>query len=214
MSKVLKCANIGIDAFVNVHLRTASSNDLPLIIEMENELWPEGQRCSEENFLKRIATYNAGFILAFDNYGKLVGTFYCVKRNFTPKRGKYTWYSESGDGAGSTHLNGGNALFGISVTVRPVAPKGTLRMLFNGWRSLAKEESLSYIFGGSRIPGLSTFSGNPEEYLSLVKGRKLFDPVLSKYMSCDMKVGNLIPQYFRDSESCDFGVEVYDLIIF
>ena len=111
-----------------------------------------------------------------------------------------------------THTYGVNGLFGVSATVHPSAPKGTLRILFEGWRDLARRHGLKYIFGGSRIPGLINFDGTPEDYLKQVLDKSIFDPVLSKYMACDLKVGVLLPNYFDDPESHNYGVEVYDIL--
>lgn len=197
----------------SIHLRSATLIDLPSILILENEMWAEGQRCSEENFRKRLRSFASGFLLAENNEGKLVRTFYCVKRKFSIGKGRYSWVSESGDGTGESHLDNGNALFGVSASVHPHAPKGTLRALFNGWRSLAKEHGISYIYGGSRIPGLHKFDGTAVEYLKQTILGNIFDPVLSKYSACDLKIGNLLEDYFADPESRNYGVEVYDIIV-
>ena len=112
-------------------------------------------------------------------------------------------------------LNEGSVPFAsdiIEMVGFPCTPKGTLRSLFEGWREIARRNGLKYIFGGSRIPGLINFEYTPEVYLQKVKDKSLFDPVLSKYMSCNLKVGILFPNYFNDPESRNFGVEVYDVI--
>lgn len=196
----------------NFRIRSATSADLESIIDLENEMWSEDQRCSRENFMTRLLVFPEGFLLAIDNDDNLVGTFFCVKRNFYLNKGGYTWDSESGFGSGLTHTLGANGLFGVSATVHPDAPKGTLRSLFEGWREVARRNGLKYIFGGSRIPGLINFDGTPESYLKSVIEKSIFDSVLSKYMCCDLKVGILLPKYFDDPESLNYGVEVYDTI--
>lgn len=193
-------------------IRTASISDLSSLANLENEMWPEDQRCSKENFINRIRTFSEGFLLAEDFNTNLVGTFFCVKRNFTLNKGGYTWDSESGYGSGLSHTSVANGLFGVTATVHPDAPKGTLRCLFTGWREIARKHGIKYIFGGSRIPGLISFNGTPENYLEEVINKRIFDPVLSKYMACDLKVGILLPNYFNDPESRNFGVEVFDVL--
>lgn len=195
-----------------VTIRSASSSDLERIVNLEYEMWSEDQRCSPENFMTRLLIFPQGFLLAEDQEKNLVGTFFCVKRSFHPNKGGYSWNSESAFGSGLSHTPEGNGLFGVSATVHPKAPKGTLRNLFEGWREVARKNGLKYIFGGSRIPGLVNFEGTPEGYLQKVLENSIFDPVLSKYMACDLKVGTLLPNYFDDPESRNFGVEVYDLV--
>ncbi|OFZ15369.1 MAG: hypothetical protein A2Z20_06875 [Bdellovibrionales bacterium RBG_16_40_8] len=195
-----------------IKIRSATPPDLESIVNLENEIWSEDQRCSRENFMTRLLIFSEGFLLAEDQDSNLVGTFFCVKRNFTLNKGGYSWDSESGFGSGLSHTQGANGLFGVSATVHPNAPKGTLRNLFDGWHEVANRNGLKYIFGGSRIPGLINFEGTPDAYLQNILDKSLFDPVLSKYMACNLKVGILLPNYFDDMESHNYGVEVYDVI--
>lgn len=211
LTKANSCHKV-ISENVHFRIRSATSADLESIINLENEMWSEDQRCSRENFMTRLLIFPEGFLLAIDKDENLVGTFFCVKRNFSLNKGGYSWDSESGFGSGLSHTQGANGLFGVSATVHPDAPKGTLRSLFNGWREIARRNRLKYIFGGSRIPGLIHSELTPESYLKGVINKSIFDSVLSKYMSCDLKVGILLPKYFDDPESLDYGVEVYDII--
>lgn len=195
-----------------IKIRSATPLDLDSIVNLENEMWSEDQRCSRENFMTRLLIHPDGLLLAMDSDSNLVGTFFCVQREFNLNKGGYSWDSESGFGSGLSHTLGGNGLFGVSATVHPNAPKGTLRSLFEGWREIARRKGLKYIFGGSRIPGLINFEGTPEVYLQKVLNKSIFDPVLSKYMACNLKVGILLQDYFDDPESRNYGVEVYDII--
>lgn len=192
-----------------VAVRTASFGDLDGVVELENKMWSADQRCSPDHFVRRFQEPHGYFILAESIERQVVGTFFCIKKTYLPLSKSFNWYGEGCEVGKGPDVHG-NALFGVSVTVSDLAPKGTLRALFNGWRDLARTNKLSYIYGGSRIPGLHSFAGSAEQYLEQILRGKIFDPVLSKYILCGLKVGNLIPNYFEDPESLNYGVEVYD----
>ena len=191
-----------------ISVREAEVLDLPGIIALENAMWTEDQRCSKENFASRMRHFKEGFLVA-EKDGDIVGTFYGILRPYRLGQ-PINWNTDSGDGTGATHDPRGNAIFGISITVAHDAPQGTFRKLIEGWRRVAKEKQVDFIFGASRIPGLHRFQGTPEEYVRRIKAGEIFDPVLSKWMACGLLAGKLVPGYFEDPDSFDFGVEVYN----
>jgi methylglutaconyl-CoA hydratase len=189
-------------------VRTAVLGDLSKIVRLENSRWSPEQRCSEENFVRRLESHPDGMQVA--ELGEhIVGSFYAVRRP-VDKDQPFYWMSGSGDGTGSSHDPKANGLFSVSVTVAENAPSGTYRSLMEGWRALARRQGVKYIFAGSRIPGLANFPGTADEYVKDVTNGKLYDPILSKGIANGFRVGRIIPEYFHDPESRNFGVEIYD----
>jgi hypothetical protein len=197
--------------FKNEHMtvRTLSSRDeLEKLIELENEVWPVDLACSRENFFKRFEAFPDGFLIALDSEGIVFGSFYGIFMNFRIGQG-INWHRDSGEGTGSNHTPDGNSMFGISITSKESAPPGSMRGIVTAWKNFSQERGKKYIYGGSRISGFHQHTCGPRDYVDQVVQKKLFDPVLSKWLSCGMSAGELIENYFIDPESRNYGVEIY-----
>lgn len=193
-----------------LQIKKAELTDLPAIIHLENATWNKQQRCSGKKLLARLVNYQNGFLLGHIN-GEVVASFYAIKRKHHPHEAM-NWLRDSGDGTGGTQDQMGNSLFSISITVSARAPKGSYRRMMEAWRELAKQEKVEYMYAGSRLPGLKDFAGTADEYLSSVKNGAIFDPILSKARASGFTLGNLIPNYFNDPDSLNFGVEIFQVI--
>jgi hypothetical protein len=193
-----------------VLISTATVNDLSDIVRLENEVWSPEQACSIENFLFRLHFFRQGFLLGRID-GELVASFYAIRRRHEPGE-HINWDRDSGRGTGNTHDPDGNSLFSLSCTVGRKAPKGTYRKMMEAWMDLARRIGVDNIYAGSRAVGLSEFTGSLDEYVPAVRSGTVFDPILSKAMHCGFSLGDdLIPDYFEDSLSLNYGVEIFQL---
>jgi hypothetical protein len=183
-------------------------DELEKLITLENHVWPADLACSRENFLKRYGHFKNGFLVAEDREGKVFGSFYGIFMDFSIGQG-INWHVDSGFGSGSTHNSNGNSMFGISITSLENSPSGSMRAIVTAWKNFAKENGKKYIYGGSRLSGYHQHTCPVTDYVEMVAAKKLFDPVLTKWLSCGMKAGKIIENYFDDPESRNYGVEIY-----
>jgi hypothetical protein len=193
-----------------VEVRKALPEDLPALVALENSVWDEAQRCAPASFRERQRHFAEGLLVAvFEK--RVVGSFYCIRRRHLPGEAM-NWLRDSGLGTGWTHDPSGNSLFSISVTVARDFRRGIYRRLMTEWKELAKREGVDFIYAGSRIPGLREYVGTPEAYVSAVRNGERTDPVLSKAIGVGFSAGRLLPGYFHDPDSLDYGVEIYSRV--
>lgn len=185
-----------------------SREELEKLIKLENEVWPQDLACSRENFYKRYESFKEGFLIAEDKNGNVFGSFYGIFLNYQVGQG-INWHRDSGAGTGSTHNMSANSMFGISITSKEGSPQGSMRGIVTAWKNLATEYKKKYIYGGSRVSGFHQHSCSIEEYVKDVADKKIFDPVLTKWLGCGMSPGGIIENYFDDPESKNYGVEIF-----
>ncbi len=193
----------------NIIIRSINSiTELKSVYDLEISRWNPEQACTLEKFKIRYNNFKDGFILAYNSEGILVGYIYCIIKSYF-NNGDINWERDSGDGTGNSHDPNGNSLFCVSITTCYKSPKGTMRNLVNAWKDLAKDFNLNSVYCGSRISGLKDTELSIHEYFKSVLNKEVYDPVMSKWMSCDMTVGSLVPNYFEDGESFNYGVGRY-----
>lgn len=120
----------------------------------------------------------------------------------------HDWSTITGAGFASRHDEDGDMLYGMEVMVDP--DHRGLRIgqrLYNARKSLCQEKGLKGIVFGGRMPGLARKTRrkeveSPEEYLDLVKERRLRDNVLSFQMRNGFQALGVLRDYLpSDAES-------------
>lgn len=120
----------------------------------------------------------------------------------------HDWSTITGSGYGSRHDPDGDLLYGLEVMVDP--DHRGLRIgqrLYNGRKRLCQDLNLKGIVFGGRMPGLRRKKrrkevDTPEDYLDLVKERRLRDKVLSFQMRNGFEPLGVLRDYFpADTES-------------
>ncbi len=193
-----------------MEIRKARIEDIEEIVKLEQSAWPEGGAATSEQIEERISIFPEGVIVCVDNL-KIVGTVMGELLEYKElMSGEKTWSSITGNGYISTHSNTGNVLFGVDLSVDPTSRnKGLGKNLLMEIGKLAIRKNLIGGVLGARMPDYHKFHSqvSPEEYLNYRDGSgKLIDSELRFYERNGLKLIKVLPNYFPDKESLDYGV--------
>ncbi len=190
-----------------IKIRTAKMEDIPEIIIVEEEAWPEGLRATEEMFRSRIETFPEGTLVA-ENTSRIIGVVATeiIKYVGTP----LSWYDITDNGSiRGTHDPNGDTLYGVDLSVSPYSLRGVSRSLLLAVGKFVIARNLKRILFGARIPRYHKFCHrmNPEEYIKArTNSGKILDPELGFYVSIGLQITELLPDYIKDPDSCNYGV--------
>lgn len=194
--------------------RQAKISDVAEIAELEKRAWPEGGAATNEQISSRINIFPEGVIVAvIDN--KIVGTVMGELIDFEEimnSNGK-TWAGITGNGYITTHKENGDVLFGVDLSVDPtVRNKGIGRRLLLEIGKMAVRYNLRGGILGARMPEYHKYKSEytAEQYLSAKnENGELLDSELRFYQKSGLKLVKVMPGYFPDEESLDYGVLAY-----
>jgi GNAT superfamily N-acetyltransferase len=183
--------------------KQAGKDELDSLLWVEKKSWDPDQQFTEENFLSQFKTFPEGMTCAYLN-GKMVGNFILTKVDYDNLTRK-DWYSVSDDGdLVKTFNKNGTDLYGVSLSViKDVRGKGVGSQLVKNAIKLGKEWGMERFLLGCRAPLYYKYSKefSIEDYLDKVK-----DIQVEFYRSCGLTPIKVLPEYFRDPESLNYGV--------
>lgn len=195
-----------------IMIRETVSGDIDELLKIEQAAWA-GKAASKEMILSRMQVFPEGVFCAVKN-NKIVG-FAANEiiniQNFNLSN--LSWNILTDDGYISrSHDSKGDCLYGISISVPPyVADKQIAIKLYEYGGKLAIKYNLKKIYVGSRVPSYYKYANkmNIRDYVYSVSpaGRPL-DPEIALYLKIGMKIEKIIPNYFKDAESLNYGVLV------
>jgi len=179
-------------------------DDVEGILLVEEEAWPEGLRATEEMFRSRIATFPQGTLVA-ENGERIVGVVVGEIVTYNENAETIPSWREITDGGfiRRTHDPSGDTLYGVNLSVSPLAGGGASRLLLLAMRKRVIGWGLRQIALGSRIPRYHKFADrmSPEEYLAA-----RLDPEVRFYQRFGVEVVRVLPDYIEDPDSCNNGV--------
>ncbi len=192
-----------------IKIRKAKLKDLPEIIRVEKEAWPEGTEATEKMFRSRIETYPEGVYVAVYQ-GKIIGVvafeliYYDLNNPIT------SWKEATDNGMiKNSHKKDGDTIFGVDLTASPNAPRGTgTRLLVEVGRQAISKNLKRGILGG-RLPKYKDYADKmtPEEYLKAKnENGEPLDPEVRFYKRAGLKIEKILPNYFEDPDSLNYGV--------
>ena len=200
-----------------ITIRKASIEDIPQILEVEKAAWNEERAATKEMFESRIKTFPEGTLVAMVNR-KIVGVIATEIVNYDLEKNASTWYEITDNGfITKTHNPKGDTLYGINLSVHPLCQNmGVGRKLMESVGKLAIRYNLKRGILGGRIPNYHKFANKirVEEYVNINKQNRRSDippdPELlfyqKEYWKIGLQVVKIIPNYFKDPESVNFGV--------
>ena len=186
----------------DLEFRIAKPEELSTLVDVENKSWPPNQRFSKENFENQLKTFPNGMITAFQN-GRMVGMFVLNRVDYDSLKDK-SWVGISDNGNLSGVFNpDGPDLYGVSLTVLPSARMmGVGGALVQEALEMGRRLGVKRFILGSRMPEYCKQKGlKPEEYLALGT-----DPLVNFYKKNGLKEFHILPDYFDDPESLDYGL--------
>ena len=186
-------------------VRPATREDLDDLVRVENEAWPPEQAFTRAHFESQLRVFPEGVLIAEIN-GKIVGVMVVQILKYDLQRPVHTWYGATDDGfLERTHNPAGNALYIVSVGVSSIFQKqGVGSSLVKAVIGLMEKFNLDYCVAGARVPEYHRYYSIPiEKYITLD-----LDWQLRFYKKCGFEVQQVLPRYFHDPESLDYGVLV------
>jgi ribosomal protein S18 acetylase RimI-like enzyme len=198
---------------MKVKIRQAKIEDIPRILFVEKEAWGQGKSASEEMFESRIRTFPEGTLLAEVN-SKILGVVVTEIVDYDLQKDAYTWREVTDNGfIKNSHKPTGNTIYGVDLSVIPSFQRlGVGRKLLESIGKLAVRYNIKQGMLGGRIPGYHKYSGemSVEEYVfATIKkenSAKPLDPEISFYRKAGLEIVKIIPDYFEDPESLNYGI--------
>lgn len=197
--------------WVGREIRRAEIEDIPQILEVEKAAWGEKNAANWEMFESRIKTFPEGTLVAVSG-DKIVGVVATEIVNYNPEEKTLNWYEITDNGyIKKTHNPKGDSLYGVDLSVHPLYQnKGVGKKLMVAVGKLAIKYNLKRGFLGARIPNYYKYAQKikVEDYVKITEEGKEIppDPELMFYRKLGLKIVKIIPNYFSDPESLNYGV--------
>lgn len=188
--------------------RTAAINDITKITKLEKKVWGK-QGATPEMILSRISTFRDGVIVAEEELG-IVGAVFFQIIDYKSTIDFKTWDNYTDNGLiQATHCSEGDTIFGVGLSVLP-----NHRFKKIGSQLIAESINVAVKYNirrgilGARIPNYCLFPNIPvENYVKLRnENGQLVDPELRLYERFGLQIKKILPEYFPDAQSRNYGV--------
>lgn len=196
---------------MQIEIRKLSLDDYDELTTSMQEAYPdiEDNTWSKRNIQKLTSIFPDGQICVCVD-GKLVAAALSIIVHYELFGDNHTYEEITGRETFNTHSNSGNVLYGIEVFVHPEYRDLRLgRRLYDARKELCEILNLKSIVIGGRIPNYHLYSSelNPRQYISKVRKKEIYDPVLSFQLSNNFLPVRIIKGYLEgDTESEEFAV--------
>lgn len=191
-----------------IKVRKATFDDIPAYLELQRESWGDSMAVQEQKAKERFDRCLDGILMA-EVEGKVVGTTTMIRLTDYDFDRPLTWNEATGDGWCSTHDPDGSICFGVDLSVAKDHPNEIVDALMAGCMQLVIEAGVKYCILGGRMPWYHRFAHKytPEEYLWKRSRSRYLDPQVNMYSKVPgLRIMKLIPEYFDDPESLNYGV--------
>lgn len=185
-------------------------NDYKELISAMKAAYPDwqGSFWSINALNKLIDVFPEGqFVIKADD--KVVGSALSIIVDYETFGDEHTYKQITGNYTFNTHDPKGDVLYGIEVFIHPDYRGLRLgRRLYDARKELCENLNLKAIVFGGRIPNYHQHAEemSPKDYISKVKRKEYYDPVLTFQLSNDFHVKKVLTDYMpNDEESKDFA---------
>lgn len=194
--------------------RPAIISDISGLLELEKSAWGENG-ASRNQLISRIETFSNGNIIAIYDQ-KIVGYLSFEYVDNVAKLPHFSWDEISDNGfMTKSHRPNGNYMYGVNLSVHKSMSGQQLGfgLTLQAWAEMILTNKLG-VFMGSRMPGYRNYKKhNPEitaeEYVKLKRNGKTRDPELRMYEKDGFCIVKVLPNYFPDPQSENYGVLLY-----
>lgn len=196
---------------VRIELRNLELSDyseLAKSMERAYATWP-GMWWSRKDISKLLAVFPEGqFAILVD--GKVVGSALSLIVKMSKYRLNHTYDQITGNQNFDTHDPKGDVLYGIEVFIHPDYRGMRLaRRLYDARKELCERLNLRAVVFGGRLPNYHKYKEemSPREYITQVRLRKIFDPVLTFQIANEFHAKRILKGYLPDDkESGEYAV--------
>ncbi len=158
----------------------------------------------EQNLLRHLAHFGAGQFVAEAEDGTVIGTATSMRLDLERAFSPHTWSGITGQGSLSTHVPGGEVMYGVNIAVDPVwQNRGVGKALYGARLDVARQLGCKVFVAGARIPGYAKVADrlSPEAYIAEVAAGRRMDPTVTKQMAVGFEVKGLLRGYAPDPET-------------
>jgi ribosomal protein S18 acetylase RimI-like enzyme len=198
-----------------IKIREAKIEDIPQILDVEIATWGKERAATFEMLESRIKTFPEGTLIAVVDE-KIVGVVVVEIINSNLINNFSTWYEITDNGfIAKTHNPRGDTLYGVTLSVHPLYQnKGIGKELMIAVGKLAIKHNLKGGLLGARIPHYHKYADRikVQDYVKISQKDQCNippDPELVFYQKLGLKIVKIIPNYFDDPESLNYGVLVF-----
>jgi len=202
-------------------VRTANTEDLRVLLQLEIEAWPEDSRANTATYRSRLEIFPDGIYIA-ETDGKILGAAVTEIINWKLLQNDFSWAQITDNGTiQGTHNPEGNCVYGVNLSVKPNHYGNKVVEAIE--KTIAKvivERNLWMGVIGSRMPGFARYVAKQEEdgnnfeidelamhyIFAQTKSGKALDPEIHIYKKCGLDVVRPLKGYFPDPNSLNYGV--------
>ena len=179
-------------------IRRAKLSDVSEIIKLANRVYPDQPPYTHAMIRGQINNFPEGqFVAVFER--TIVGYAATFKISGTKAMKNHTWEEITGNGYASTHEKNGDYLYGLEVCVdREYRGLRIGNRLYRERKRLCQYLRLKGIIFGGGIPGYKKNKkrvSSPNEYIDLVKNRKIRDTTLNFQLRNGFEILGILKNY-------------------
>lgn len=182
--------------------RQATLNDVKALKKLSEQVYPSWPD-TEAMLRGRINNFPEGqFLVEYEGEVVGYGATFIISGDICLK--PHTWQEITGGGFASRHDPDGDYLYGMEICVK--ADKRGMRIgrrLYEKRKELCEELDLKGIVFAGRMPNYRRNQKKvkgPEEYLDMVKDKKIRDPVIQFQIANDFEPIGIIKNYLPDDK--------------
>lgn len=193
-----------------VELRPLQIEDYDQLAKTFTRTYSDGSDVfwSHEQIEKLIRIFPEGQVVTIIN-NKIVGCALSIIVDYNLVKNDHTYATVTGNETFNTHKSDGNILYGIEVFIHPEFRGLRLaRRMYDYRKEICEKLNLKAIMFGGRIPNYHKYAEEirPKEYITKVRKKEIYDPVLTFQLSNDFHVRKVMTNYLpNDEESKHFA---------
>ncbi|MBC7557226.1 MAG: bifunctional GNAT family N-acetyltransferase/carbon-nitrogen hydrolase family protein [Chryseobacterium sp.] len=190
---------------MEINIRKLELSDYDVLVSVMRDAYPHMKDYvwSKKSIQKLTTIFPEGQICITVD-GKLAAACLSIIVQYELFGDDHTYADITADYTFNTHTDIGNVLYGIEVFVAP--EHRTLRLgrrLYDARKELCEQLNLRSIILGGRIPNYSKHSDelSPRSYISKVRDKEIYDPVLSFQLSNNFLPIRVLKKYLPEDEA-------------
>lgn len=190
-----------------LEIHKARLENIESLLDIEKEIWGE-HGATKEMLRSRIKVFPDGQLVSILN-NEIIGSLFTQRINAYEWENDFTWEKITDNGMITlTHSNKGDLFYGISLTVKKTYQRLNVPIkLMLGIAQLVIQSNARGIMFGARIPGYYRYPNmDPTEYINWKKNKRHVDPEIYIYQKHGISIVKILPNYFCDPKSKNFGV--------
>lgn len=199
------------DRPVPVVIRNYERGDFDDLIQVQRESFPppfpSDLWWNPDQLNNHVTLFPEG-ALCIEVQGVLAGSMTGLLVDFDREHPDHTWEQITDHGYIRNHINNGNTLYVVDISVRPSYRKlGLGQALMSSMYEVVVHKGLDRLLGGGRMSGYHKRANEmtAERYLNAVVEGEIRDPVVTFLLRCGRTPVKVVSDYLEDEESCHYA---------